>query len=282
MSLFSYMIGEMASLESYLDQQLAQGRACFSKEEARRSLGLSPPAFVAAAQRLAKKRKLINARHEFYLILRPEDWSLGAPDPVRWIDPLMQHQRIDYRVSLLRAAAFHGASHQAAMVFQIVVPKQLRPLEIGRHRLQFLYQAPEIFEHTNRQEWLDRIKTAEGFTKVAGVELTLLDCVRYFHKASGIAGVAQIVKDIGAKAAPRKLTRIAAFYENSAVRRLGYLLDLAGHSQQSTALEPFAAQAKSFKPLDPAIRPIQESAENAAERNIKWRLTIHEPVEVDF
>ncbi|WP_162173459.1 type IV toxin-antitoxin system AbiEi family antitoxin domain-containing protein [Pseudacidobacterium ailaaui] len=272
----------MASLESYLDQQLAQGRAYFTKEEARRRLGLSPSAFAAAALRLAKKRKLINARHEFYLILRPEDWSLGAPDPVRWIDPLMQHQRTDYRVSLLRAAAFHGASHQAAMVFQIVVPKQLRLLEIGRHRLQFLYQAPGIFEQVNRPEWLDKIKTAEGFTKVAGVELTLLDCVRYFHQASGIAGVAQIVKDIGGKAAPRKLAKIAGFYENSAVRRLGYLLDLAGHSRQSAALEPFAAQAKSFKPLDPAIRPIQETAANSAERNTKWRLTIHEPVEVDF
>jgi predicted transcriptional regulator of viral defense system len=272
----------MASLESYLDQQLAQGRAYFSKEEARRSLGLSPSAFTAAAQRLVKKRKLANARHEFYLILRPEDQSLGAPDPVRWIDPLMQHQRIDYRVSLLRAAAFHGASHQAAMVFQIVVPKQLRLLEIGRHRLQFIYQAPEIFEQANRSEWLDKIKTAEGFTKVAGVELTLLDCVRYFHKASGIDGVAQTVKDIGAKAVPRELAKIAGFYENSAVRRLGYLLDLAGHSRQSKALEPFASQAKSFKPLDPAIRPILETSVEAAEKNMKWHLTIHDPVEVDF
>ncbi len=281
MQVFVYDWG-MASLESYLDKQLAQGRAYFSKEEARGDLGLSPSAFTAAAQRLVKKRKLVNARHEFYLILRPEDQSLGAPDPVRWIDPLMQHQRIDYRVSLLRAAAFHGASHQAAMVFQLVVPKQLRLLEIGRHRLQFIYQAPEIFEQANRPEWLDKIKTDEGFTKVAGVELTLLDCVRYFHKASGIDGVAQIVKDIGAKAAPRKLAKIAGFYENSAVRRLGYLLDLAGHSRQSGALEPFAAQAKSFKPLDPAIRPILETSAEDAEKNIKWRLTIHEPVEVDF
>lgn len=272
----------MVSLESYLDQQLAQGRAYFSKEEARGSLGLSPPAFAAAAHRLVKKRKLVNARHEFYLILRPEDQSLGAPDPVRWIDPLMQHQGIEYRVSLLRAAAFHGASHQAAMVFQIVVSKQLRLLEIGRHRLQFIYQAPEIFEQANRPEWLDTIKTAEGFTKVAGVELTLLDCIRYFHKASGIDGVAQIVKDIGSKAAPRKLAKIAGFYENSAVRRLGYLLDLAGHFRQSAALEPFAAQAKSFKPLDPAIRPILETSAEAAEKNMKWRLTIHEPVEADF
>ncbi len=272
----------MASLESYLDQQLAQGRAYFAKEEARGSLGLLPAAFTAAAQRLVKKHKLANARHEFYLILRPEDQSLGAPDPTRWIDPLMRHQGIDYRVSLLRAAAFHGSSHQAAMVFQVVVPKQLRSFEIGRHRLQFLYQAPGIFEQVNQPEWLDKIKTEAGFTKVAGVELTLLDCVRYFHKASGIAGVAQVVKDIGAKAAPGKLAKLAGLYESSSVRRLGYLLELAGHHRQSRVLEPFAGKAKSFKPLDPAIKPILGDSSQDIEKNIKWWLTIHEPVEVDF
>lgn len=67
----------------------------------------------------------------------------GAPDPVRWIDPLMSYLGLDYRISLLRAAA------QAAMVFQVIVPKQLRALDIGRHRLQFIYQAPAAFAKTN-------------------------------------------------------------------------------------------------------------------------------------
>jgi hypothetical protein len=95
-----------------------------------------------------------NLRHGFYLILRPEDRVAGAPDPARWIDPLMKYQGIDYRVSLLRAAAFHGSSHQAAMTFQLIVPKQLRDFEIGRHRLQFVYQAPAAFAQVNQPEWL--------------------------------------------------------------------------------------------------------------------------------
>ena len=52
----------------------------------------------------------------------------------------MKHLGVDYRVSQLRAAAFHGASHQAAMVFQVIVPKQIQDIEIGRHRVQFVYQ----------------------------------------------------------------------------------------------------------------------------------------------
>jgi predicted transcriptional regulator of viral defense system len=279
-SCFAYDWG-MASLDGYLDQQLERGRAYFSREEALPALGLAPQSFAAAVSRLIRKRRLANPRHGFYLILRPEDRALGAPDPVRWIDPLMEHQGIEYRISLLRAAAFHGSSHQAAMVFQLVVPKQLRGFEIGRHRLQFIYQASHAFAVANRPEWLAQMKSEAGFAKVAGVELTLLDCARYLHRAAGINGVAQIAKDLGGKADPRKLARLADAYENSSVRRLGYLLELARHVRQAKALEPFAREAKSLKPLDPAAKPLVASLASLQEKNPKWMLLINERVEVE-
>ena len=278
---FAYDLG-MASLEQFVDDRLVHGRAYFSREEVLSALDLKPDTLVAAITRLIKKRRLANPRHGFYLILRPEDQIAGAPDPVRWIDPLMKHQGLDYRISLLRAAAFHGSSHQAAMVFQVVVPKQLRDFEIGRHRVQFLYQTPKAFATLNQSDHLDQLKSDAGFAKVAGVELTLLDCARYFHKAAGINGVAQIAKDIGAKADPRTLAKIAAAYENSSVRRLGYLLDLAGHARQANALEPFVRQAKTAVPLDPSVKPLIESLAELHEKDAKWKLVINEPVEIDF
>ncbi|MBE7418630.1 MAG: hypothetical protein HS128_12965 [Ideonella sp.] len=242
----------MASFASYLDDLLARGRAYFSRDEAVAALGLKPSALAAAITRSVNKRRLANPRHGFYLILRPEDQVAGAPEPVKWIDPLMKHQGIDYRISLLRAAAFHGASHQASMVFQVVVPRQLRDFDLGRHRLQFLYQAPTIFNQVNQPALVGQMKSDAGFANVAGIELTLLDCVRYFHKAAGINGVAQIVKDVGAKASPRLLQKAAGAYENSTVRRLGYLLDLAGHARQADALQGFVQRARTALPLDPA------------------------------
>ena len=271
----------MAALDRYLDDQLARGRAWFSREDALRALGVSPNALAAALSRLIAKQRLANPRHGFYLILRPEDRPAGAPDPARWIDPLMKHQGIDYRISLLRAAALHGASHQAAMVFQLIVPRQLRDFDLGRHRLQFVYQAPHAFAKANRPEWLERMQTDAGYAKAASIELTLLDCVRYPHRAAGIDGVAQIVKDLGAKADPRKLAKLARAYENSSVRRLGYLLELARHARQARALEPFASAAKSAKPLDPSIRSLAASPARAPRKNARWKLLIHEPVEID-
>lgn len=281
LSYFVYDLG-MTSIEQFADDRLAHGRAYFTREELLSALDLKPNTLVAAMTRLIKKRRLAIPRHGFYLILRPEDQMAGAPDPVRWIDPLMKHQGLDYRISLLRAAAFHGSSHQAAMVFQIIVPKQLRDIEIGGHRIQFVYQAPKAFAALNQSNQLDQLKSETGFAKVAGVELTLLDCARYFHKAAGINGLAQIAKDIGAKADPRRLAKIALTYENSAVRRLGYLLDLAGHARQANALRPFVRQAKSAVPLDPSVKPLIESLAETHDKDAKWKLVINETVEIDF
>src|SRR5580658_3505151 len=124
----------MKSLKEYIDSQLAQGRATFTKSAALAELRQTPQAFQAAAARLTKKGRLASPRRGFFLILRPEDQLLGAPDPSRWIDPLMKYLGLDYRISLLRAAAFHGSAHQAAMVFQVIAPRQLPKIEIGRQR----------------------------------------------------------------------------------------------------------------------------------------------------
>ncbi len=272
----------MASLDQFIDDRLLHGRAYFDRAEVLAAVDLNSQSLTAAITRLVNKHKLANPRHGFYLILRPEDLMTGAPDPVRWIDPMMKHQGLDYRISLLRAAAFHGSSHQAAMVFQVIVPKQLRDFEIGRHRLQFLYQTPKAFAKLNQRELLDRMKSDAGFAQVAGIELTLLDCARYFHKAAGINGVAQIAKDIGAKADPRRLAKIAAAYENSSVRRLGYLLERAGHVRQADALETFVRKAKTAVLLDPSVKPLIESLAELHEKNTKWKLVINEPVEIDF
>lgn len=271
----------MRTLQQFADTQLIRGRAYFSKKEALAEVPQSQEAFESATGRLMKKGSLVSPKQGFYLILRPEDGFLGAPDPSRWIDPLMKHLGLDYRVSLLRAAAFHGSTHQAAMVFQVITPKQIDAIEIGRQRVQFIYQASVAFKATNRPEWLGQLKTEAGFAKVAGLELTLLDSCRYFHQAAGINGAAQVVHDLGKKADPGVLAKAGGAYENSAVRRLGYFLDRFGHERQAKSLLRFAEKAKSFKSLDPAIKPIVAALDVDGEKNSKWKLVINTAVEID-
>jgi len=281
-SLYEYDWGMKKTLARYLDERLGQGRAYVIKAEVMMALGLSTTAFAASAARLIKQRRLARPKQGFYLILRPEDRAAGGPDPARWIDPLMHHLGVDYRISLLRAAAFHGASHQAAQVFQVIVSKQLRSIAIDRQRIQFVYQAPQAFATVNQPPWLGQLKTDAGFAKVAGIELVLLDAVRYFHQAAGLNGAAQIVHDLGARADPRKLTRAAAAYENSTARRLGYMLEYFGHARQAASLQPLARKAKSLKPLDPSVRLVASLARSdKAPEAPTWKLSLNVPLETD-
>lgn len=272
----------MAGIQSFIDSQLIRGRGYFTKPSALAETGQSPQALQAAVYRLSQKGHLICPRRGFYLILRPEDRALGAPDPARWIDPLMKYLKTDYRISLLRAAALHGATHQAAMVFQVIAARQLPKIEIGRQKIEFLYQSRAAFDQINRPQWLAQLKSDAGFAKAAGVELTLLDTCRYFHKAAGINGAAQVVHDLGKKADVRILAKAATFYENSAVRRLGYLLDTFEHSRQAAALRGFAERARSFKALDPSVKPMAPELALLEERNADWKLWINVPVEIDI
>jgi hypothetical protein len=281
-SLFTYNWG-VKLLDDYLDDQLARGRAYLVKAEAMKALGQSSTAFAAAAARLVRKRRLARPKRGFYLIIRPDDRVAGAPDPARWIDPLMLHLRVDYRISLLRAAAFYGASHQAAQVFQVIVPKQIRIISVGRQRIQFSYQTPQTFAKINQAPWLGQLKTDSGFAKVAGIELVLLDAMRYFHQAAGLDGVAQIVHDLGARADSRRLAGAAAAYENSTVRRLGYLLEHFGHARQASALRPFAKVAKSLKPLDPSVKRLVALGRRVHKppEAPTWKLSLNVPLEID-
>jgi hypothetical protein len=270
------------SLAELLDERLGRGRGYLAKADAIEALGVSPAAFNAAAARLVKQRQLARPRQGFFVILRPEDRVSGGPDPARWIDPLMRHLGIEYRVSLLRAAAFHGSSHQAAQAFQVVTPKQLRPVAVDRQRVEFVYQAPEAFARVNTAPWLDELKSEAGFAHVAGVELLLLDAVRYFHQAAGLNGAAQIVHDLGGRARPRRLGDAAEAYENSVVRRLGFLLEHFGHTRQAARLRPLAARAKSLKPLDPSVRVVPSLADSVGHaEDATWRLQLNVPVEID-
>ncbi|MCC7288342.1 MAG: type IV toxin-antitoxin system AbiEi family antitoxin domain-containing protein [Burkholderiaceae bacterium] len=270
----------MAALDAFIDDRLAAGRGWFARDEAVAS-GIALSALAPALTRAVAKGKLAHPRHGFYLIVRPEHRAAGAADPAEWIDPLMQHQGLPYRVSLLRAAAHHGSSHQAAMIFQVVAPRQLRDLTLGAHRLQFIYQEAEAFAACNEPALLDAIKTPASFAAAAGVELTLLDCVRYMHRSGGLNSVAQIAKDLGGKADARKLAKVAIHYEGAAVRRLGYVLEQAGHDKAARALRSFAETARHFAQLDPNVKPLIPALAETARREPTWKLELNEAIEVD-
>ncbi len=269
----------MQHLNDYMDQCLIQGKAHFTQTAAQADLGLSAEQVARRATRLIHQQRLFSPKQGFYVIVRPE--ARPVPDPVTWIDPLMRHLDLNYRIGLLRAAAFHGAAHQSAMVFHVMVPVQMRPIIAGRYRVQFIYQVPNAFEAVNQSPWLSQLKSDTGYAQVAGCELTLLDAVRYPLPAGGVQAMAQLVHDLGDQCDSDRLRGAAPIYENTVVRRLGYLLERYGHAAQAKALLPYVPPSAPYKPLNPAEKPVSTYLPQAVEKDSTWRLAINADVAID-
>ena len=123
---------QRSALSGYVSGLLSAGQVVFTAKEAERALGIGHGAFLDAAERLQRRAAVLNPRQGFYVVVPPQHASWGAPPPAWYIDPLMGHVGQAYYVGLLKAAEFHGATHQAVMEFQVVTAKRVPRIRAGR------------------------------------------------------------------------------------------------------------------------------------------------------
>src|SRR5262245_16354228 len=122
----------------FVDDLQRQGLCTFTDAE----LGLRSPqsrgARRAALWRLHRDGRVVRPlpRDDFFVVVPHEHHSMGAPPSSWYLDGLMKHLHIPfYYVGLLTAAQWHGASHFAVQETQVVVPRQLRPIQVGREHI---------------------------------------------------------------------------------------------------------------------------------------------------
>jgi len=267
------------SFSSYLDRLLSRGQLVLTPEQTQKDLGITRRAFIDAAQRQQKKGNLIMPRRGFYAIVPPQYLALGAPPPSLYIDSLMWHEGRPYYVGLLKAAELHGASHQAVMQFQVVTDKRLPKIRAGRTVLAFYYRK----DMDKVAEGLEEHKTEAGFIKISGIELTMLDLLRYPHAAAGLDHIATVLSDLGPRFDPYKLANLSAAFERTVVQRLGNLLDELGFGEQTGALHetlsPF--RVLPWTELEPARAKTLVIKHEPIERDERWHVIVNRIPEID-
>jgi predicted transcriptional regulator of viral defense system len=267
------------SFSSYLDGLLSAGRTVFLREEAQNALGVSPGAFLDAAERQQRKQHLISPRRGFYVIVPPQYLAWGAPPPSWYIDELMRHEGRPYYVGLLKAAEMHGATHQAVMEFQVVTDKRLPEIRAGRSPIAFYYRK----DMSAVSVGIEDRKTDTGRMKISSIELTLLDLVRYPHAAGGIDNIATVIADLGERIEAGKLTTLSAAYERSVIQRIGYLLDHLNHSEQAQSLHAALPKVSELTwiELERARAVNADLLAEPKERNERWRVVVRRLPEQD-
>jgi len=268
-----------SALSSYIIGLLSAGRTVFTADEAEQALGVGRGAFLDAAERLQRRKALVNPRQGFYVAVPQQYASWGAPPPAWYIDALMRHEGKSYYVGLLKAAELHGATHQAVMEFQVISPKRLPKIRAGRSMIVFYYR--KDFE-TVAAAIEDR-KTDTGTMKISSAALTALDLLRYPQASGGIDNVATVLSDLGPKIDYDQLAALSVTVERPVVQRLGHLLDRLGHADVTGPMlealrsrgSPPWAELDRQEARDPDFTPEPQ------ERDSRWRVIVRRIPEID-
>lgn len=272
------MLKPRPTLAQYVRNLQAGGRITFTGKEALAALGITKNAFLKASARLQKTKLLFNPRQGFYVPVPAQYASWGAPPPAWYIDDLMRHEGRPYYVGLLKAAELHGASHQAAMEFQVVTDKQIRNIQAGRSVIAFFYRK----DFSAVDEAVASRKTETGEMRISSPDLTAFDLLRYPRAVGGIDAAVTVLSELKDKLDAEKLARIARHFERSVIQRLGYLLDFLGARALTEPLHRHLISSNPsllWVPLSSPLRGFEK--DKPVESNSRWRVHVSATPEID-
>lgn len=268
----------MTTLREYTKSLRQGGRIHFTKMEAIEKLSISAGSFLVNIHRLKEKGELISPARGLYIIIPPEDQIIGCIPAEQLVPILMDYWERDYYAGLLTSALYHGASHQKPQVFQIVTDKQIKALQFGRVKIQFVYK--KNMEKLPTQ--LITVKT--GYLKIATPELTVYDLLHYPNQVGGLNNIATILTELIERIEINKFKEFVHKMDEGAwVQRLGYILDLIDTFEEEKKERLINVLQDYLK--DQRIHPIPligDVSFKGCTRNGRWKIIENTRVESDL
>jgi predicted transcriptional regulator of viral defense system len=183
----------------------------------------------------------------------------------------MEWRETRYYAGLLTAAQYHGAAHQRPQVFQAMVEKNERPIQVGSVRIRF------IARKCLRRVPVERFNTQRGTVLVSTAEATAIDLAGYPQHSGGLDQVATVLAELAEKIDARRLALVARTAPLPWAQRLGYLLELVGAKGQGAELKRYVQRhARDWTALVPALR------QASARRSNDWLLLVNVSVEPEM
>jgi predicted transcriptional regulator of viral defense system len=259
------------SAADYIEDLQTNGRLVFTTEDAVKALGRSLPAVRAQLRRLKENGRIADPHRGFHVVVPPRYRRLGCLPPELFIPQLMEHLDEPYYVALLSAAAYHGAAHQAPMVFQVMVARARRGLECGGVRVDFI--ARRDMEHTS----VVRRETATGVLRVASPAATAVEVVAYAPRCGYLDNVATVLAELAESVEGDLLASEARRAPTAWLQRLGYLLERVEQQSLADHVHAVMVERNTFHvPLAPWL------SMEGAPRNARWKLAVNTQVEPDL
>lgn len=254
------------------DWLLAHGISAVTTAEAAYLMGVSASRVRQLLATPRSKGRFVSPSRGLWVPVSPENSMWGAPEPAAYLDALMEHLRARYYVGWLSAASLHGASHQAPQVFQVAVSRRVEDRRVGRNRLHFLVRSalgalPAL-----------RVATSSGIVTVSSPGATMLDIMDDIDEAGGLDNAVTVVAELASENADylADILLAAPFHSDSAVRRLGWVLEEVAGVRGLGELKHAAAGKASNPSL---LSPHSPRTSNI---NHRWMINVNATVDPDL
>src|SRR5690606_3801028 len=262
-------------LDSFIDEQRANGKYSFTTERLHNQLGVSENALKKSLQRLKNQESVVMVRRGFYVIVPPEYRVKGIIPTSLYVNDLMKFLNRDYYVGLLNAAAYHGAAHQQPQNYSVITEGiSLRPIKNDKVDIHFYIKKPW------NKKYVIKKKVDTGYINISSPELTALDLVSYYNEVGGFNRVATVMEELQEAIQPEKLMETAKQYdETSVVQRLGFILEYVLEEKElSDVLYSYFESAGHYPTL---LRPQRKKPENMITGN-RWKVVPNIEIEADI
>jgi hypothetical protein len=263
------------SFSDYINDLVMHGKCSFTVQQAQSALNKSAEAIYSSVKHLLIKNELATPAKGFYVIVPPEYQILGCLPAEYFIPYLMEYWQCSYYAGLLTAARYHGATHQAVQVFQVMINGRSRPpILCGKVKIRFV--ANRHLAETPVQS----ISTAKSLLKVSTPEGTAMDLLNFPLQAGGLNHVVTVLAELQESIKPDKLLALAESQPILAWKqRLGYLLEVVEAFELADVLKNYLAQQKRVDYI-PLMSGLEEFTKSP--RNITWKIIENATVESDL
>jgi predicted transcriptional regulator of viral defense system len=221
------------------------------------------------------KNKIISISKGFYIIIPPAYQNMGILPPVLFMDDLMDYLERPYYISLLSAAALHGAAHQQPQVYFVctTLPSMRETQKKG---IRIKYVSKRNFPQLH----IVQKKTESGFVKLSDPVLTCLDLIQYYKTIGGLNRAATIINELSEEInGHESVSDIFQLASHATIQRLGYLWEyVCDQPALADALfrvvKENRSTLKAYK-LDPAREDDKQKQAN------RWKIIVNTEIEID-
>lgn len=257
--------------EQFVKNLLKRGRYSFTVQEAAEHLGKRGAALNLVLQRLKVAGWVVSFSRGFYLALDVQHQGAGMLDPAWFVDDWARHMRMSYYVGGLSAAAYHGASHQKPMQFQVFGDRQVRSVTHPSLHLA------TFFKRGLTEVPVERFKSPAGFFRVSTPEATAYDLVAYVRCCPSLDHAATVLVELAETIKAPQLGKLAAEgCGRPALQRLGWLLEHVKWSEKAGALHAaLERRSLNWVSLDPRIP-------SKGLRNDRWHVVENTDIQPDI